>query len=172
MLTTTNSITFSYTCTFSATKFCCRLRAIQRAGLNMLSVWLLARLCCSRMTVCGTVCCIRTLCLQKISIPVIGQAVGSQLDLELLSSRPRQINIYFGRSYRRMCAGDVWWSLMWWDYRAWYDMTGINESHNCTQSFSPKVKILGKILNLEGNTKNRSWRSRMLGCWLGSFDSG
>jgi len=32
-------------------------------------------------------------------------------------------------------------------------MTGINESQNCTQSFSPKIRILGKILNLEGNTK-------------------
>ena len=32
-------------------------------------------------------------------------------------------------------------------------MTGINESQNCTRSFSPKIRILGKILNLEGNAK-------------------
>ena len=33
------------------------------------------------------------------------------------------------------------------------DMTGINELQNCTQSFRPKITILGKILNLEGNYK-------------------
>ena len=37
--------------------------------------------------------------------------------------------------------------------RTGHDMTGINESQNCTQSFCTKIRILGKICSLEGNTK-------------------
>jgi len=34
-----------------------------------------------------------------------------------------------------------------------HDMTGVNESQNCTQRFSPKIRIVGKVRNLEGNNK-------------------